>query len=285
MESPLARRIRGFEKLLGIHITLNDLTGSFAHLVSPSNLFHDHPFCIWVKGRSGAGALCGDFDNGAVVRELGDRTDGFVKYCHGGIAEVSLPLMRSGAFVGYLAAGPYRWMFDTPLPLDAVRNPPLREFAEAPVDLARRMPILDSRNLPWHMEVLRSLADTVSIESLGEDTISANDRNRKHRIEFYVGKEFHRQLELEDLAGFLNLSSSRAGTIVRDLFGMPFTRVLQRIRIQRARNLLENSLLTVASIATLCGYPNQNYMYRLFRKHVGCTPLEYRRETQRELSV
>ena len=285
MDSWLVKRITGFEELLKVHITLNDLSGSFAHLVDPSNLFHDHPYCLWVKGRLQGRRLCGEFDNGVVVRTLGGRKSGFVKYCHGGVAEISLPLVRSGVFVGYLAAGPYRWMFDTPLPHDAVWSPPRREFASAPAELVRALPPLDSRSVDYHIEVLSALADSIGRAAEETDTVPSNDRNRRHLIEFYLGKEFNRPIELADLAQYLNLSASRVSKVVLEIFGKPFTRMLQEIRIAHAKSLLEHSLLSVSAIAAQCGFPNQNYLYRLFRKFEGITPIEYRRRTQQELQI
>ena len=285
LNSRLGKRIRSFEELLGIHITLNDLSGSFAHLVDPSNLFHDHPFCLWVKSRLDGRRLCGDFDNGVAVRALGKRKSGFVKHCHGGVAEISLPLIRSGVLVGYMAAGPYRWMFDTPLPADAVRISTRTEFVSAPAALLRALPALDSLSVDPQLEVLSALADSIGAAAERTDTVQINDRNRRHLIEFYLGKEFYRNLELKDLAGFINLSPSRTGKVVHELFGKPFTRVLQEVRITHARNLLEHSLLSVSAIASQCGFPNQNYLYRLFRRFENVTPLEYRRRTQRELQI
>ncbi|MBT7069629.1 MAG: helix-turn-helix domain-containing protein [Anaerolineae bacterium] len=281
----ITRRIHGFEALLGVHITLNDLTGSFGHLIEPANLFHDHSYCLWVKSRLDGKQLCGEFDNGAIVRELGRRINGFVKFCHGGVAEISLPIMRSGAFAGYLAAGPYRWMFDTALPSDAVRTDPVQGFSPAPSELLRNLRALDDRILTFHLEALRSLVDSLQLAADHSDGIHSTDRNRKHLIEFYLGKEFHRSVELSDLAVFLNLSVSRTGAVIQEIFSVPFSRLLQEIRISHAKNLLQYSLLSVSEIAGLCGFPNQNYLYRLFRKIEGVTPIDHRRKTQRELAV
>lgn len=47
-------------------------------------------------------------------------------------------------------------------------------------------------------------------------------------------------------------------------------------RLKRACALLDHSVYTVKEIAALCGYDNYNYFFRVFKKHVGITPKEYR---------
>ncbi len=48
------------------------------------------------------------------------------------------------------------------------------------------------------------------------------------------------------------------------------------LRMAHAMNLLDNTDDTVAQIALAVGYENTQYFHRLFRKHTGMTPTEYR---------
>ena len=41
-------------------------------------------------------------------------------------------------------------------------------------------------------------------------------------------------------------------------------------------NMLDNTKYNVTQIATAVGYDNPHYFSRLFKKHAGMTPLEYR---------
>lgn len=49
------------------------------------------------------------------------------------------------------------------------------------------------------------------------------------------------------------------------------------LRITNAMNLLENTEYNVTQIAATVGYDNIQYFHRLFRKHTGMTPKEYRK--------
>ena len=48
------------------------------------------------------------------------------------------------------------------------------------------------------------------------------------------------------------------------------------LRMANAMNLLDNTEYTVAQVAAAVGYENTQYFHRLFRKHTGMTPSEYK---------
>lgn len=49
------------------------------------------------------------------------------------------------------------------------------------------------------------------------------------------------------------------------------------IRIRNAQMLLETTDYNISSIASMVGYENAFYFSRLFRKHIGLSPAEYRK--------
>ncbi|MFX8016085.1 helix-turn-helix transcriptional regulator, partial [Acinetobacter baumannii] len=58
-------------------------------------------------------------------------------------------------------------------------------------------------------------------------------------------------------------------------------RFLVKLRIDKARELLESTDLPIIEIAAQVGYDDPSYLARLFRREVGVTPAAYRRERRR----
>ena len=56
----------------------------------------------------------------------------------------------------------------------------------------------------------------------------------------------------------------------------PHQFVVQR-RIERAQTLLSTSDLSLAVIALECGFCHHSHFARMFKRHLGCSPREYRR--------
>ncbi|MGM1047730.1 MAG: helix-turn-helix domain-containing protein [Bacillota bacterium] len=52
------------------------------------------------------------------------------------------------------------------------------------------------------------------------------------------------------------------------------------LQIERAKQLLAHSELSIIQIATRCGFSDNNYFTRLFKRHTSFTPGEFRKRYQ-----
>ena len=84
-------------------------------------------------------------------------------------------------------------------------------------------------------------------------------------------------LTVEDLADAAHLSPSRLAHLFRRETGIAPMRYLERVRLERARDLLLMTRLPVAEVARQVGYDNPFYFSRLFRRFAGKPPRDYRR--------
>lgn len=53
--------------------------------------------------------------------------------------------------------------------------------------------------------------------------------------------------------------------------------LIARFRLDKARDLLRTTSLSIAEISESCGYAKQDVLSRALRREAGCTPMEYRR--------
>ena len=88
----------------------------------------------------------------------------------------------------------------------------------------------------------------------------------------YMQGHIAEPLTIPELAAQVNLSPSR----FRDLFGaqtgMGPLLYLQRLRLRRARLLLERTFLTVKEVMALVGYNDPSHFSREFRREHGVAP-------------
>lgn len=80
------------------------------------------------------------------------------------------------------------------------------------------------------------------------------------------------------LAGRLNLSRSRFGALFTAQTGVAPMRYLRRVRLQRARLLIERTFLAVNEIMALVGYNDPRLFARDFRREHGVRPGSLRTE-------
>lgn len=82
---------------------------------------------------------------------------------------------------------------------------------------------------------------------------------------------------LDRLASAVNLSGTRFTHLFRQQTGTPPIRMLEEMRMERARQLLLKSDRSVQRIAEEVGYPDAFYFSTRFRKQSGCSPTAWRR--------
>lgn len=93
----------------------------------------------------------------------------------------------------------------------------------------------------------------------------------------YVDHHFMNQITETELCALLNITPQHLGRITRACVGMTPIEYVNHIRIDKARSYLDFTNLNACEIAKYCGFENNNYFWRTFKKKTGLTPGEYRK--------
>lgn len=80
----------------------------------------------------------------------------------------------------------------------------------------------------------------------------------------------------KDLGRALNYSSAHLNRLFAEHFQMTPYEYLQRQKFQYARNLLQNTDMSIQKIALEIGYSNLSHFFVNFKKYYGVTPKQYR---------
>jgi len=101
------------------------------------------------------------------------------------------------------------------------------------------------------------------------------------RVREFLGETSHQRVTLAELADIARLSPFHFARAFRASTGLPPHRYQMRLRIERAKVLLQGSDKPISEIAVEVGYTNQSYFTQLFQAEVGTTPARYRRERRK----
>lgn len=94
----------------------------------------------------------------------------------------------------------------------------------------------------------------------------------------YIHEHYHEAVSVDGLAELTGLSPGHFGEIFKEKTGTKVLEYLNRVRVDRARSLLEGSNQSITEIARDCGFDDVGYFARVFRRVTGKTPREHRRE-------
>jgi AraC family transcriptional regulator len=105
------------------------------------------------------------------------------------------------------------------------------------------------------------------------------------RVLSVISERLSSNLSLSELAREAGLSAAYFSQRFKLSTGTSPHQYLLRLRICKAKTLLEESEAPVIDIAAECGFQTQQHFARIFRRLTGKTPTEYRRERQRTALV
>lgn len=83
-------------------------------------------------------------------------------------------------------------------------------------------------------------------------------------------------LSLISLSDHFDMSQTKMSLTFKEKLGENFSVYITKKRIAHARQLLEGSQLAIGDVMEQCGFDNPHTFRRVFKKHLGLTPSEYR---------
>lgn len=145
-------------------------------------------------------------------------------------------------------------------------------------DIAEQMEALNrARKLEHVLELYAAILQEIcmKIGREGSDTVIK-------RMYYYMEKNYGQEMKLESFARMFNYNANYLGKIFRKEMGDSFNNTLDSIRIANAKRLLEETDMKVYQISEQVGYKNIDYFYLKFKKYVGISPKEYKKEISGE---
>lgn len=97
-----------------------------------------------------------------------------------------------------------------------------------------------------------------------------------------IHDNYAKPLSLESVADAIGISPGRLSRLFVEEIGQGFSRYLVMFRIKQAKIMLERPNASVKAVSVACGYPDQNYFARLFKKVSGTTPTAYMTECSKK---
>ena len=129
---------------------------------------------------------------------------------------------------------------------------------------------------------LSKVNEIIGVRSTQENANSGKDKNDKdrrqviRRVKEIISQKLHEDVSLQSLADEVKYSYNHLSALFKSETGQSFSDYLMRLRLEKAKQLLNETNLKIYEIGTMCGYPNSKYFMSIFKEAVGLTPSEFR---------
>ncbi len=92
----------------------------------------------------------------------------------------------------------------------------------------------------------------------------------------YIHKNYYKQITIDDICDKFKINKCYFCYMFKKETGQTFINYLNNYKIEKSKNLLENTNMTLLDISLEVGFNNQSYYSTIFKKYTNMTPLEYR---------
>lgn len=129
------------------------------------------------------------------------------------------------------------------------------------------------------IQILNLLADTKEYKVISAPGIIGHnklDTDRLDKIFQYILKNYHREIELEEVANLINMTRTSFCRFFKERTKRNFSSFLMDIRLDNAAKLLSTTTKSVSDVSFCCGYNNLSNFNRQFKDKFKTPPRQYR---------
>ncbi len=162
------------------------------------------------------------------------------------------------------------------------------EYARRAIELGVSRFLLKPSKMDELAEALAHMTaalDAYAAEEEGEDAqvpeecSTATDRANSflaRKAKAYIAEHYTEKLSLQEVADHCYVSQWHLSKLLNKHLGQNFYDILNSVRIEKAKELLEDPSLRISEIAVLAGYADTAHFSRVFKKCEGVSANEYR---------
>ena len=271
--------INALRDVAGVGICYYDLKDFFNYFQAGvrNNCGHYCAFCRAVRELPGGKRPCEKSDKIDAVTLAAQYKEPFFFECHMGMQELVLPLLHRDTLVGLVFVGQCRIRGESPEKNIAQRVAEQGGDPARFVELYTQLPELRREDLRAAGQILSQYFQLRKANSQPvSQTHTYPGATLAEQVYSYIQLHFCDSLSTKSLAEHFFVTEAHLSRAFHARYGLTVTAHIRNLRMEYAQRLLSQTDASVSSIALNTGYPDVNYFSRLFRRHTGLTPTEFR---------
>lgn len=265
-------------------------------------------FCEHVRASAAYGPICEKCDahGGLEAARLGRP---FIYLCHMGVVDFATPIIVHGQYIGAIMAGQVRLIEDgghhgegecLDQIMPAKRQPGMMQTDSEMAAYYQQLPQMTLAHVRANADMMFQISHYIVEEALLKihlidqiddlqppavkipaqvvDLVAIPDVNNiiLQPALAFIQKNYHQSIGLDEMAALCNISASYFSKLFNKVVGENLAYYVNRIRITKARQLLETSDTSILNLAMDIGFDDSGYFIKVFKKLTGETPTAYR---------
>lgn len=206
----------------------------------------------------------------------------YIYKCHIGLYEAVIPIYIKNTHIGVLMLGQVMCIEEYETHLSSLKQK--LHFLNIELEKIERFASAYENISTMSMakiEAAANMLDIIAQHIINTDVIYVYDMDSIEKAKHYISQHFTESLSIRAISRFSGLSPSYLSFLFKRETGITITHYIDRYRLNYAKDLLKITSQSVKEISALIGYSDQNYFSRIFKKHEGISPIEYRTKNKK----
>lgn len=231
-------------------------------------------YCALVRSRHDGVRRCVECDRNGMLKAKKTGKD-VIYRCHAGMLEVCAPITDQGQTVGYVMFG--QIIYDTDVEsqhkLALEKSFGLISDKSAAVNALKKTRTVSKSYIEAVSNIMNACIGYIRMEQL----MRIEREGLWGQINAYINNNISGTIRLDDMAKSLSVSIATLCKTAKRHTEKTIGQLVLQKRIELAKDLLYSSDLAVSEISERVGIADYNYFSRVFRREVGVTPRQYRK--------
>lgn len=234
------------------------------------------PVCQIIRSDKHAHEECRKCDEHACRISAGGHK-AYTYRCHAGLTESIAPLYMGNILIGYLLFGHVFSYASHKEGWEEIR----RLCANYSIDMSAlksacdAQPVISDDYIASASHILQATAGYLCMERM----VSLHRQELPVQIDRYISENYQKDISVSELCNKFHIGKTYLYEITKQNYGVGLAEYIRKLRIDKAKELLlSDEPLTLAEIASRCGFKDYNYFITVFKKIVGVPPKQFQKE-------
>lgn len=117
---------------------------------------------------------------------------------------------------------------------------------------------------------------------LGRRRVISRYYDNMHLVTDLLNQAHWNEATVDEIAQHMALSASTLQRQFKSVFGVSVDEYRRRLRLNKAKQMLENDFANITHIASVCGYNSVANFSTAFRKNFGMSPKQLREQSRHD---
>ncbi|MBE7059285.1 MAG: helix-turn-helix domain-containing protein [Ruminococcaceae bacterium] len=228
-------------------------------------------FCTEVRKSTELARKCIDCDN--IGFDRCDKTRRpYIYRCHMSVVEAIAPIYSNDISIGYLMIGQI---------LSDEKNKVMKLAQKASKEqgititekMVNEITSADDRYIESAVNMMSICASYLYTNEI----VKSNPDIFVYQLKKYITEHLSGDISIDALCRHFYISKTKLYKLSKANFDMGISDYIRKMRLEKAKKLIEKTDESITDIASAVGINDTNYFIRIFKKHKGVSPLRYRK--------